>query len=367
RPVLAAPTGRAAKRMSESTGYPASTIHRLLGWSFTEGRFLHDLSRPLKGEAFVIDEVSMVDLPLFASLVDALPQGATLVLVGDVDQLPSIGPGRVLEDLIECGSVPTFRLTRIFRQAELSLIVTNAHRVRSGKLPEGAPQLPAESLEESPGEGRGDFYMVRQSEPAKAREMVVRLAAERLQARFGLDPMEDLQVITPMNRGTCGTRELNSALQEALNPDGRKIPFGGGRFRVGDRVMQIRNDYEKDVFNGDVGRVAGYDGELQELSVDYDGRLVDYDSVELDDLAVAYAVTVHKSQGSEYPAVILTLLGEHTVMLQRNLLYTAISRGKKLVVLVGDSRAIERAVANDRVQFRHTRLAWRLKSILKLC
>ncbi|MFH1069559.1 MAG: ATP-dependent RecD-like DNA helicase, partial [Candidatus Glassbacteria bacterium] len=365
KPVLAAPTGRAAKRMSESTSYPASTIHCLLGWSFTEGRFMHDGSRPLKGDVFVIDEVSMVDLQLFASLVDALPPGALLVLVGDMDQLPSIGPGKVLEDLIECGRVPTFRLTRIFRQAELSLIVRNAHRVRTGRLPEGAPPEPDG---DGPGEaepGGGDFFIVRNSDPARAREIVVRLAAERLKARFGLDPLEDLQVITPMNRGTCGTRELNTALQEALNPGGKKIPVAGGRFRVGDRVMQVRNDYEKDVFNGDIGRVAGFDTEMQTVAVDFDGRSVDYDAVELDDLAVAYAVTVHKSQGSEYPAVILTLLGEHNVMLQRNLLYTAISRGRRLVVIVGDSRAIERAVANDRVQFRYTRLAWRLKTILK--
>ena len=367
--VLAAPTGRAAKKMGEAAGgAPAFTIHRLLGWSFGEGRFLHNAARPLKGDLFVIDEVSMVDLPLFASLLDALPGGARLVLVGDVDQLPSIGPGKLLADLIDSRSIPVYRLNEIFRQAGLSRIVLNAHRVRRGEIPSGGP--PGGQEEESQAESGipagQDFFLVVQPEALKAREMMVRLAAERLEAKFGFDPLTDLQVITPMNRGTCGTRELNSALQEALNPDGEKIKFGRG-LRVGDRVMPIRNDYEKDVFNGDVGRVRGCDEQSQRLSVDFDGRIVDYDSLELEDLSMAYAVTVHKSQGSEYPAVIIILLNEHYVMLQRNLLYTAISRGRKLVVLIGDPRAFSRAVSNARVQFRCTRLAQRLRSVLKLC
>jgi len=367
--VLAAPTGRAAKKMGEAAGgAPAFTIHRLLGWSFAEGRFLHNAARPLKADLFVIDEVSMVDLPLFASLLDALPGGARLVLVGDVDQLPSIGPGKLLADLIDSRTIPVFRLNEIFRQAGLSRIVLNAHRVRRGEMPSGSPPGEQEGGVQPDSEGSAgkDFFLAVQPEALKAREMLVRLAAERLEAKFGFDPLTDLQVITPMNRGTCGTRELNTALQEALNPEGEKIKFSRG-LRVGDRVMQVRNDYEKDVFNGDVGRICGCDDQTQRVSVEFDGRVVNYDSIELEDLSMAYAVTVHKSQGSEYPAVIITLLNEHFVMLQRNLLYTAISRGRKLVVLIGDPRAFSRAVSNAKVQFRCTRLAQRLRSVLKLC
>lgn len=367
--ILAAPTGRAAKRMSEATGTPAFTIHRLLGWSFNEGRFIHDANRPLKGDVFVIDEVSMVNLLLFASLVDALPAGAMLVLVGDVNQLPSIGPGKVLADLIASRILPVYRLRQVFRQAALSSIIRNAHRVREGKMPLAAKagDQNARRLEIERPEGGEDYFFVNQPDPLKAREMTVRMAAERLEARFGIDPGTELQVITPMNRGICGTRELNAALQEALNPNGRKINFGREGFRVGDRVMQIRNDYEKDVYNGDVGRIAGCEEDSQTVKIDYDGRIVEYDALELDDVTVAYAVTVHKSQGSEYPAVIITLLNEHYVMLQRNLLYTAISRGQRLVVLVGDPQAVSRAVRNARVQFRYSRLAQRLQSVLNLC
>jgi len=367
--ILAAPTGRAAKRMSQATGAPASTIHRLLGWSFNEGRFIHDANRPLKGDVFVIDEVSMVDLLLFARLVDAFPAGAMLVLIGDVDQLPSIGPGKVLADLIASGILPVYRLRQIFRQAALSSIIRNAHRVRRGRMPLAAKagDQNKRKLEIELSEGREDYFFVNQPDPLKAREMIVRMAAERLEARFGIDPGTELQVITPMNRGICGTRELNAALQEALNPHGQKINFARGGFRVGDRVMQIRNDYEKDVYNGDVGRIVGCDEDSQTVKIDYDGRVLEYDALELDDVTVAYAVTVHKSQGSEYPAVIITLLNEHYVMLQRNLLYTAISRGQRLVVLVGEPQAVSRAVRNARVQFRYSRLAQRLQSVLNLC
>ncbi|MEA1995999.1 MAG: ATP-dependent RecD-like DNA helicase [Gemmatimonadota bacterium] len=367
--TLAAPTGRAAKRMAEATGTPASTIHRLLGWNFKTGTFLHHAGRPLKGEVFVVDEVSMVDLMLFASLLEALPVGCALVLIGDVDQLPSIGPGKVLSDLIESRCLPVYRLRKIFRQAGSSLIVRNAHRVRGGEMPlsTGTQQgTPGNSFDpDAPSGGtKADFFLTRQTDPLKAREMVVRLAAERLQARFGLDPMNDLQVITPMNKGACGTRELNKALQEALNPDGARIAFTGRSLRVGDRVMQVRNDYDKDVFNGDVGRIISFDSEMQTVTVDFDGRPVEYEALELDDLVIAYAVTVHKSQGSEYPAVILTLLNEHYIMLQRNLLYTAISRGKEVVVLVGDRQSVARAVKNNRERYRCTRLALRLRSIM---
>jgi len=366
--VLAAPTGRAAKRMSETTGSPSSTIHRLLGWSFNEGKFLHHAGRPLEGDIFVVDEASMVDLPLFASLLEALPEGAALILVGDVDQLPSIGPGKVLSDLIASRAIPVFRLNEIFRQARTSLIIQNAHRVREGKLPVSAEALNQLSNQEKEGNfsrTKADFFFVDQPDPVKARDLVVRLAAERLEARYGLSPLNDLQVITPMNRGACGTRELNARLQEALNPEGKRIPFSARDLRIGDRVMQVRNDYEKDVFNGDVGRVLGFDAEGLTMSVDFDGRVIEYGPLELDDLVIAYAVTVHKSQGCEYPAVILTILNEHYVMLQRNLLYTAISRGKELVVLVGDPKAVALAVENAKEQFRYSRLAVRLLSLIK--
>ncbi len=362
--VLAAPTGRAAKRMSEATGCEASTIHRLLGWSFAEGAFLHNDERRLKGEMFVIDEVSMVDIQLMASLLEAIPDGALLVLMGDADQLPSIGPGRVLDDLIACGRVPTFRLRQIFRQAGRSRIVINAHRIREGKMPQGAPPLDDSAGaggELTPGEN--DFFIVNQRDCSRAREMLVTLAADRLAARFGIDPARELQVITPMNRGECGTRELNKALQERLNPHGAKISFARGGFRVGDRVMQLRNDYEKDVFNGDVGRILAANADNQTVLVDFDGRPVAYEGMELDDLSMAYAVTVHKSQGSEYPAVLLVLQPEHHVMLQRNLLYTAISRGKSLVVVICDPASLKKALENNRVQFRYTRLAERLKTM----
>ncbi len=364
--VLAAPTGRAAKRLSETTGLPASTIHRLLGWSFQEGRFLHHAGRPLEGEVFVVDEVSMVDLPLFASLLAALPPDAVLILVGDVDQLPSIGPGKVLADLIESRTLPVYRLHEVFRQARSSLIILNAHRVRRGLMPvdpRSDGEIPAPDTEMEVKGIEPDFFLLRQTDPEKVREAVAGLAAERLTARFGIDPLLDLQVITPMNKGPCGTRALNELLQQVLNPRGHRIPFTGRRMCLGDRVMQLRNDYEKDVFNGDIGQVSAFEPELQTVTVDFDGRPVKYESYELEDVDIAYAVTVHKSQGSEYPAVIICLLSEHFVMLQRNLLYTAISRGKKVVVLVGDPAAIGRAVENARVQFRYTRLAKRLQAV----
>jgi len=366
--VLAAPTGRAAKRLGETTGVPASTIHRLLGWSFQEGRFLHHAGRPLEGEVFVVDEVSMVDLPLFASLLAALPAQALLILVGDVDQLPSIGPGKVLADLIASERLPVYRLNQIFRQARSSLIIQNAHRVRRGLMPldphleDELPARQAKTEDKWDKCGGQDFFLVRQPDPEKVREMILRLAGERLAERFGIDPSLDLQVITPMNKGPCGTRALNELLQEALNPGGEKIPFSARKLRRGDRVMQLRNDYEKDVFNGDTGLISDFDPGNQTLTVDFDGRLVQYESYELEDLDIAYAVTVHKSQGSEYPAVIISLLPEHFVMLQRNLLYTAVSRGKRVVVLIGDPAAVARAVENAREQFRYTRLADRLQA-----
>ncbi len=366
RVILAAPTGRAAKRMSETSGgRPSSTIHRLLGWSFQEGQFLHNRSRPLEGEVFVLDEVSMVDLPLFASFLDALPYGAALILVGDVDQLPSIGPGMVLYDLIESGVLPVYRLEEVFRQAGRSLIIRNAHRVRRGLQPQERDRELESEIERSGGETpQRDFFLLPQSDPDALREQLVRLITERLEPAFGVDPAAGLQVITPMNKGLCGTRALNQLLQGALNPLGRKINFSGRDLRIGDRVMQLRNDYEKDVFNGDIGRVASFDSEEQSLWVDFDGRTVAYEGLELEDLELAYAVTVHKSQGSEYPAVIVVLLNEHYVMLQRNLLYTALSRGRKVVVLAGDMRAVSVAVGNARMAVRHTRLAALLRDNL---
>ena len=348
--ILAAPTGRAGKRMSEATGHPASTIHRLLGWNFQEGGFLHNSSRPVEGDVFIIDEVSMVDLPLMASLLEALPRDCHLVLVGDEDQLPSIGPGRVLRDLISSEKIAVVRLREVFRQATNSLIITNAYNVRDGKMPEVRDE----------SQGESDFYFIRQSSPEKVKEMIAVLAVERLKQKFGIDPMTDLQVITPMNKGSCGTRALNELLQGCLNPDGQPLTFGRRDLRRGDRVMQLRNDYEKDVFNGDIGIVDDFDSELRVVLVDFEGRLVQYESEELDDLEAAYAVTVHKSQGSEYPAVIVPLLAEHSVMLQRNLLYTALTRGKQVVILIGELEAVRRAVTSRKLQSRYSRLGERL-------
>jgi len=355
--ALAAPTGRAAKRLSEATGREARTLHRLLEFSPDEGRFLRDAGRPLQLDLLVVDETSMVDLPLLAHLVAALPRETRLVLVGDVDQLPSIGPGAVLRDLISSGVIPVARLSQIHRQAAQSQIVLNAHRVNQGLMPQ---------WEREPAEG-DDFYFIERESPEAVAATVCELVAERIPRRFAIAP-HDVQVLAPMHRGEAGTRHLNEALQARLNPvaEGAAAPAGARGLRVGDRVMQLRNDYQREVFNGDIGRVVGL-GDPNErglfaLSVSFDGRVQLYPPDEQDELALAYACSVHKAQGSEYPAVVLTLLAQHYPLLQRNLLYTAMTRSKRLLVVVGSRRALAIATKHGQTEARFTRLAERLRA-----
>ena len=344
--LLAAPTGRAAKRMSEATGAPAQTIHRLLKYTPHEGGFTHNERRPLKCDLLVIDETSMLDIPLAYHLVKAIPAGASVVFVGDVDQLPSVGPGNFLHDLIESNVIPVVRLTEIFRQAKASFIITNAHRVNAGDLP--VLEAPAES----------DFFFIHEEDPEKVVTTIKTLCRDRIPRKFGLA----VQVLTPMHKGVCGAENLNRELQTALNPTGPSLQRYGRTYRVGDRVMQIRNNYDKDVFNGDLGQIKHLDLVDQEFVVEMDGRDVLYDFTDLDELIPAYAITVHKSQGNEYPAVIVPLLTQHYILLQRNLLYTAITRGKKLVILIGSKKALGIAVRNNKTATRYSCLQDRLRT-----
>ena len=355
---LAAPTGRAAKRMSEATGREAMTLHRLLEFEPKTSSFKRDEKRPLEAGAIIVDESSMVDVWMADALVRAVPDGARLVLVGDVDQLPSVGPGSVLRDAIASGVVPCVRLMKIFRQAEKSLIVQNAHRINAG----AAPILP------EAGDTSSDFFVVDKRDPEEARRVIIELVTSRIPKRFGLHPVRDIQVLTPMNRGPAGTVALNEALQAALNPSGPSLVRGKTTFRAGDKVMQLRNDYDRNVWNGDVGVVASVDVEDESLVVHFDlgetPREVTYDGASLDELALAYACTIHKSQGSEYAAVVIPLLTSHFVMLSKNLVYTAVTRGKKLVVMVADPRAMKLALApkDTRAEERLTKLADRIAS-----
>ncbi len=351
--ALAAPTGRAAKRLAEATDSDASTIHRLLRYNPMEGRFDKNESDKLEVDMMIIDEASMIDVFLMRDLVRALPGHATLVLVGDADQLPSVGPGNVLSDLINSNCFPVTRLEEVFRQSRESQIVHNAHLINAGHF----PVLP----EDEPGAPLTDFYYARVPDPDRCAEMVLRLTKERIPQRFGFDPMTQIQLITPMHRGEVGTIALNTALQEGLNPTGTLVQLGSAHFRVGDKVMQVRNNYDKEVFNGDIGFVSGYDGEDEKLEVRFDRRILRYSAAEVEELKLAYCITVHKSQGSEYPAVVLPLLTQHYLLLQRNLLYTAITRGKELVVLVGSDKALRIAIQNDKIRRRYSHLADRLR------
>jgi len=353
--LLAAPTGRAAKRLSEATGQPASTIHRMLGFNPVEGGFVKNESDKLEVGLLIVDEASMIDLFLARDLLRAVPKKASVVLVGDSDQLPSVGPGNVLSELIQSNHFPVTRLTEVFRQARDSQIVHNAHLINAGHFPSMPDQEPDQQL--------GDFYYVRVPDPARCAEMVLRLAAERIPQRFGFDPLTEIQLITPMHRGEVGTVALNAALQRRLNPDGRVVQFGMAEFRVGDKVMQVKNNYDKHVFNGDIGFIRSYDAVDDKLEIDFDGRSLTYEPGEADELKLAYCVTVHKSQGSEYPAVVLPLLTQHYMLLQRNLLYTAITRGKQLVVIVGTDKALRIAIENDKIRRRYSHLADRLKGL----
>lgn len=345
---LGAPTGRAAKRMAESTGAPAQTLHRLLKYNPQTNAFTYNEERPLAGDVFIFDEMSMVDIRLMADLVVALPRRATLILVGDTDQLPSVGPGNVLRDLIASQTIPTSQLTEIFRQDSSGLIVRNAHHVNAGE--------PFETRA-----GASDFYFVAQDDPAKALDLVLDFMVTRIPRHFHLEPLQDVQVLTPMRRNLLGAENLNAAIQKRLNGAGPGVVRGGMEFRAGDRVMQLRNNYDKDVYNGDVGFVQSVEPAERTLVVLFDGRPVEYRAADLDELTLAYATTIHKSQGSEYPAVIVLLHRQHYMMLQRNLLYTAITRGKKLVLVIGSPWAVKQAIETNVVRARRTSLAERMR------
>ena len=345
--LLSAPTGRAAKRMTESTGYPASTVHRLLEYSPKDGRFQRDEHHPLNADLVVLDETSMMDVSLMYHLLKAIPPEKRLVVVGDVDQLPSVGPGNVLRDIMDSGVIPVAGLRRIFRQDEGSTIALNAHRINSGRMPVMDRR-------------NRDFFFIEADDPEKVVRIIIELCSERIPHRFGFDPLSDIQVITPMNRGVAGTGNLNTELQKVLNPDGYGMKAGGRFFRTGDKIMQTKNNYDKEVYNGDTGRIVYIDGEEGRLTVDYDGRKVDYELSELDEITLAYAISVHKSQGSEYPVVIMPVMTQHYVLLQRNLLYTGITRGKRLCVLVGTKKALAIGIKNSKTLRRFTLLRERL-------
>jgi exodeoxyribonuclease V alpha subunit len=346
---LASPTGRAAKRLAEATGRPAKTIHRLLEFKPGDG-FGRGEENPLDSDVVVIDEASMLDLILTNHLLKAVDLASHLVLVGDVDQLPSVGAGDVLRDLIKSGVAAVVRLEVIFRQAAGSLIIRNAHRINEGLMPE------------SPKEA-SDFFLFVKEDPVEAAELLVDVVKKRVPHRFGLDPFDDIQVISPMYRGAAGVSNLNDKLQISLNPPVRKAErrLGGRVFRVGDKVMQTVNNYDKNVYNGDIGRVTALDIVQQTITVSIDGAPVYYDFLEADELVHAFAISVHKSQGSEYPCVVMPVLTQHYLLLQRNLLYTAVTRAKELVIMVGTRRAIAIAVKNNKVANRYTALEWRLK------
>lgn len=346
RILLAAPTGRAAKRMSEATGMEAKTIHRLLEYNPQDGYKRND-ENPLEGDALIVDECSMIDIILMNNLTKALPTTMRLVLVGDIDQLPSVGAGNVLRDIIDSGVIPVVRLTRIFRQAQSSRIVMSAHAINRGCFPDI-----------SNGQ-HTDFFFMKQEEPEKVAETIVSLVRDRLPKAYR-QPAANIQVLTPMQRGVVGAANLNMALQQALNYNTAALVRGGYTYKEGDRVMQLRNNYDKDVYNGDLGYVHSVDMEERTLTVDFDGQLVEYEVSELDELTLAYATTIHKSQGSEYPIVVMPVLMTHYVMLQRNLIYTGITRAKKICVLVGQTKALAYAIHNMKVLKRNTRLKERL-------
>lgn len=349
--LLAAPTGRAAKRMTEATGHEAKTIHRLLEFSPRQGGFIKNDRNVLEADLVIIDEASMVDVLLMHHLLKAIPDRATLIMVGDMDQLPSVGPGMVLKDIITSGAVPVVTLNEIFRQAKESAIIVNAHRINRGQMPLTTP----------PQDRLTDFYFIEQEQPEEALRIIIDLVKNRIPQRFGLDPLNDIQVLSPMHRGSVGAGNLNIELQSALNPGEDGVRRGGYLFRLKDKVMQVRNNYDKEVFNGDIGRITALNLEHQDVIIKFDDRLVAYDLSELDEIVPAYAISVHKSQGSEYPAVVVPVLSQHYMLLQRNLVYTAVTRGRKLVVLVGTTKALAIAVKNNKTQERFTYLSQRLQ------
>jgi len=353
--LLAAPTGRAAKRMSEATGFEAKTIHRLLEYSLQKGGFQRHEDKPLECDVLIIDEASMIDTLLMYHLLKAVPPMATFILVGDVNQLPSVGAGNVLNDIIASAVVPVVTLDKIFRQAKTSQIVVNAHKINQGRVPSVSANQATDP--------QNDFYFIEQEDPEKVLEIILELSKNRIPQRFGFDPVDEIQVLTPMHRGVVGAGNLNHQLQAVLNPGEGGITRGDRTYRVNDKVMQIRNNYDKDVFNGDIGRITAIAWESREVLISIDGRAVVYDFSDLDEIVPAYAVSVHKSQGSEYPAVIIPIVTQHYILLQRNLIYTAVTRGKELVVIVGSRKAMTIGVNNNKTRQRYTRLCHRLSSI----
>ena len=351
--LLCAPTGRAAKRLTETTGMEAKTIHRLLEVDPATGRFQRNEDKPLECDLLIVDETSMVDVLLMYALLRALPKTSALILVGDVDQLPSVGPGNALRDLIDSCVVPVVRLTEVFRQAATSKIITSAHLIRQGKMPELRT-----------AESGSDFHFIERDTPEEIAATLVRLVQDRMPKGHHLDPIRDIQVLCPMNRGSIGVRELNIVLQGALNPARPGEPAAerfGWRFQVRDKVIQTENNYKKEVFNGDIGMIEKIDPVEQEVSVLFDDRLVVYDYGELDEVSLAYAVTIHKSQGSEFPAVVIPVAMQHYMLLQRNLIYTGITRAKRLLVVVGQKKAQGLAVRNDQSRKRYSGLLASLK------
>ncbi|MBL7170760.1 MAG: ATP-dependent RecD-like DNA helicase [Candidatus Omnitrophica bacterium] len=346
--ALASPTGRAAKRLSETTDFPAKTIHRLLEYNPKAGVFSRNSRRQLKVDMVIIDEVSMADIFLTAALLRAIPTGTSLILIGDSDQLPAVGPGNVLADVIHSGAMKLIRLSQIFRQAEESLIVVNAHRINQGQFPYFK------------GKNK-DFYFIKMEEPEQILEAIKSLCQKRLPAAYDFSPVTDIQVMCPMYRGVLGVDNLNTVLQDTLNPQGKKINIGTREFRLGDKVMQIRNNYDKGVFNGDSGWIREYNEETGEVGIDFDNRIITYTLGEFEEIVLSYAITVHKSQGSEYKAVILPMVVQHYLLLQRNLLYTAVTRAKNFVVIIGTMKAMAIALKNNEVKARYTRLAERIK------
>ncbi len=351
--LLAAPTGRAAKRLSEATGMEAKTIHRLLEYKPPEG-YKKNRENPLTCDVLIIDETSMVDLVLMYNLLKAVPDQAVVILIGDVDQLPSVGAGNVLKDIIDSGMVNVVKLTRIFRQAQGSTIITNAHKINKGDFPE------------LKGGRSRDFFFIEEEEPSKVVQIIQELCTKRLPAYYRIDPINDIQVLCPMQRGETGAANLNTVLQDALNPSEVSIKYGGNIFRLGDKVMQIKNNYDKNVFNGDIGSIREIDLETRTLVLNFDGNFIDYDSTEMDEVVLAYATTVHKSQGSEYQVVVAPFTLQHYMMLQRNLLYTCVTRAKRAFILVGTKKAVGMAVRNNQNTKRNTLLAERL-SALRSC
>ena len=353
RTLLAAPTGRAAKRMSETTGHGAKTIHRLLEFSFSKGGFQKNQENPLNCDLLILDEASMIDTILMHHLLKAVPPFATVILVGDVNQLPSVGAGNVLNDMITSKAAPVVELNEIFRQAKESRIIVNAHKINNGILPSFENDV-----------SNNDFYFIRQKDPQKVLEIILDLTKTRIPRRFGFDPVEDIQVLTPMHKGVVGAENLNMELQKTLNPAQEGIIRGNRSFRINDKVMQIRNNYDKEVFNGDIGRITGIRPEEYQVTVTFDGREVAYEFYDLDEIVLAYAVSVHKSQGSEYPVVVIPILAQHYILLQRNLIYTAITRGRNLVVMVGTRNALAMGINAHKTQERYTLLRQRLNGTL---